>query len=76
MGKIRFDVHRCKGCGLCVIFCPQKNLRMSSELNEQGHPFAQEVDPGQCSGCGLCFRMCPDAAIEVDQHRTKSQTQE
>ncbi|MCE5186042.1 MAG: ferredoxin family protein [Planctomycetaceae bacterium] len=76
MGKIRFDVHRCKGCGLCVIFCPQKNLRMSAELNEHGHPYAQENEPGHCNGCGLCFRMCPDAAIEVDQHRRKTQTQE
>lgn len=72
MGKITLDVHRCKGCGLCVMFCPQNNLRMSSELNEQGHTYAQEIDPEKCNGCGLCFRMCPDYAIEVDQRRTKN----
>lgn len=73
MGKIKFDVHRCKGCGLCVMFCPQNNLRMSSELNEQGHPYAEEIPPGNCNGCGLCFRMCPDAAIEVQRCKANPQ---
>jgi 2-oxoglutarate ferredoxin oxidoreductase subunit delta len=71
MTKIRFETHRCKGCGLCVLFCPQKNLRMSEELNEQGLSYPEEIAPDCCTGCGLCFRMCPDTAIEVQQKKTE-----
>ena len=66
MAKIKFDTHRCKGCGLCVLFCPIKNLEMSSDLNEQGQPYPKQTDEQKCTACGLCFRMCPDGAIEVD----------
>lgn len=69
MKKIHFKTHRCKGCGLCVLFCPQNNLRMSEDLNDQGHSYPEEIDPDRCTGCGLCFRMCPDVAIEVDDGR-------
>ena len=71
MAKIRFDTHRCKGCGLCVLFCPTKNLRMASDLNTQGQPYPELVDEGTCTTCGLCFRMCPDAAIEVNSEELK-----
>ena len=67
MAKIKFDTSRCKGCGLCVLFCPSNNLRMSSDLNEQGQPYPEMVDEQTCTTCGLCFRMCPDAAIEVNK---------
>jgi len=67
---IEFDSDRCKGCGLCVIFCPHQNIRMSDILNEQGHPYAELVDADRCTGCGLCYRMCPDTAIAI--HRSKT----
>ncbi len=74
MAKIEFDTHRCKGCGLCVLFCPTNNLRMSSQLNEQGQPYPELVDEQTCTTCGLCFRMCPDGAIEVNkEERSKCQ---
>ena len=44
MAKIKFDTHRCKGCGLCVLFCPIENLRMASDLNAQGQPYPELVD--------------------------------
>lgn len=66
MAKIKFDTQRCKGCGLCVLFCPTKSLAMAADLNEQGQPYPELVDEGTCTTCGLCFRMCPDGAIEVD----------
>lgn len=71
MSKISFDKHRCKGCGLCVLFCPQKTLRMSSELNDQGHQYPEVIDPALCTACGMCFRMCPDGAIQVNQDKAK-----
>ena len=66
MAKIKFYAERCKGCGLCVLVCPHGNIRMSTELNETGHPYAVLVDPAKCTYCALCGRMCPDMAIEID----------
>lgn len=65
MKKVHFLKHRCKGCGMCVMFCPQEVLRMSEHLNEQGRHFPEMIDEEHCTTCGVCFRMCPDAAIEV-----------
>ncbi len=65
MAKIKFDRQRCKGCGLCVLFCPMKVLRMSPNLNAQGQPYPDMADEARCTTCGMCFRMCPDGAIEV-----------
>ncbi len=69
MADIKFDVHRCKGCGLCVMFCPHDNIRMSGDLNDQGHPYAELIDADRCTGCGLCYRMCPDTAIEINRKK-------
>ncbi len=63
--RISFDIERCKGCGLCVLFCPQGNLRLSQKLNTQGNPYVELIDAAACNACGICFRMCPDVAIEI-----------
>lgn len=49
----------CKGCGICVHFCPKKVL----ELDSRGKVLA--VRPEDCIGCRLCQLRCPDLAIEV-----------
>ncbi|MHC4551811.1 MAG: 4Fe-4S dicluster domain-containing protein [Planctomycetota bacterium] len=71
MKKLEFDTSRCKGCGLCVLFCPTKSLQMSSDLNEQGQPYPV-CEEAKCTTCGLCFRMCPDGAIEVNKEEKKA----
>lgn len=38
---------------------------MTQELNVQGNPYAEVIDPAACTACGICFRMCPDVAIEI-----------
>ena len=65
MKKVHFLTHRCKGCGLCVLFCPTKVIKMSDQLNDMGHACAELADFENCNGCGICFRMCPDTAIEI-----------
>ena len=39
-GKIVIDQKRCKGCGLCVAFCPQQIIALDTDkLNASGyHP--------------------------------------
>ena len=49
----------CKGCGICVQFCPKQVL----ELDDQGKAVA--VRPEACICCKMCEYRCPDLAIEV-----------
>ncbi|MDD2422399.1 MAG: ferredoxin family protein [Heliobacteriaceae bacterium] len=65
MAKISFMEERCKGCGLCVAFCPRKCLRLSNHLNALGYPPAEVAVPDLCTACAVCARMCPDVVIEV-----------
>lgn len=50
----------CKGCGICVAFCPARVL----ELDGQDKAVAARID--DCIACGLCALRCPDLAIEVE----------
>ncbi len=49
----------CKGCSLCVHYCPKKVL----EIGEDRKVFAAR--PEDCIGCHLCELRCPDFAIQV-----------
>jgi 2-oxoglutarate ferredoxin oxidoreductase subunit delta len=49
----------CKGCGICVAFCPAGVLR----LNNQGK--AEVAHEEECINCGFCEIHCPDFAISV-----------
>lgn len=65
-GYIEIDENRCKGCGLCISFCPQNLIRFSKTFNSKGYHPAEFHDPDErCLVCGFCYRMCPDAAITV-----------
>jgi 2-oxoglutarate ferredoxin oxidoreductase subunit delta len=65
----RFDVaiYRawCKGCGICVAFCPKEVLSM----NERGEPHV--TSPERCTGCTWCELRCPDFAISVKRREKK-----
>ncbi len=65
MFNVIIDASRCKGCGLCVSFCPQDNIELSPELNEAGYHPAQIISPDECTGCKMCVLMCPDVCIEI-----------
>lgn len=59
--KAKIEINRdlCKGCGICVAFCPKEVL----ELNEYEKATVKGLD--DCNACGLCELRCPDIAIEV-----------
>lgn len=65
MGSIVVNVERCKGCELCVHFCPRNLIRLSDEFNSKGHYPAAFQESEECRGCAICAMMCPDVAIEV-----------
>ena len=49
----------CKGCGICVAFCPKDVLEM-----EGGKAKVVRLD--DCIKCMLCELRCPDFAITVE----------
>lgn len=55
-------IHRnlCKGCSLCVHYCPKHVL----ELDKEGIVIAAR--PDDCIGCHMCELRCPDFAIQVE----------
>lgn len=59
------DAERCKGCGLCIDFCPRGVLELSAELNRLGYHYVTAKRMEACIGCQACVIMCPDAAIEL-----------
>lgn len=65
MERVRFDEDRCKGCGLCVMICPQRIITLSERLNSLGYRPARVLDQERCTSCTLCAIMCPDLVIEV-----------
>ncbi len=65
MPKIKIDVDRCKGCYLCVEFCPKKLISTDSGLNSKGINPVKFKDGAGCLGCGFCAVICPDCCIEV-----------
>ena len=65
MENWQVNANRCKGCGLCVEFCPRECLAMSEGLNRIGYHAAVLVKPEECNGCALCAEMCPETAIRI-----------
>ena len=49
----------CKGCGVCVAFCPKRVL----ELDVEEKAVAVRIE--DCICCRLCEFRCPDLAIEM-----------
>lgn len=49
----------CKGCRLCVEFCPTGVLVLEGD-----HPVV--AHPEKCTACHWCDTHCPDLAISVE----------
>ncbi|MFA5393842.1 MAG: 4Fe-4S binding protein [Candidatus Ratteibacteria bacterium] len=62
--KVIIDNNYCKGCGLCVHFCPKKGLKISDNKNKKGSLFV-EFSGNECTGCLRCALICPDAALKI-----------
>ena len=57
--RLAFNLAWCKGCGICVAFCPCQALTM-----EKGK--VTFADAAKCIRCGQCEQRCPDYAIYIE----------
>lgn len=57
-GIVHINQEYCKRCGICVNFCPVKNLVIQSQR-------LKELE--KCIACRMCQRYCPDLAIEIEE---------
>ena len=59
--KKRLLLHRewCKGCGICIAFCPTQVLALD------GDDKCSIANEAACTECRLCELRCPDFAIEL-----------
>ncbi len=61
-GIVHIIEDRCKGCGYCIEYCPQKVLKFSTEFNVKGyHPPVVVLE--NCLDCHYCELLCPEFAI-------------
>ena len=62
---VKINKDKCKGCALCIIYCPFGCLELSSDLNKKGARYARIKKGIQCKGCGRCYLICPDVCVEI-----------
>ncbi|MFA6800598.1 MAG: 4Fe-4S binding protein [Acholeplasmataceae bacterium] len=66
-GIVTFEQEKCKGCNLCVEYCPKHILYQDKkEFNEAGYNIIKISNPDLCIGCAFCAIMCPDSVIKVE----------
>ena len=58
--KLVLDPAWCKGCGICVAFCPKNALELAGEK-------ARLKEEGGCVLCGQCEERCPDYALYLEE---------
>ena len=57
---LQIDPKWCKGCGICVAFCPKQALELVKEK-------VTLKENNECILCGLCELRCPDYAIWIKE---------
>jgi 2-oxoglutarate ferredoxin oxidoreductase subunit delta len=61
-GRVIITRERCKGCELCIEFCPRDVLAKSDDFNPKGYHYPV-VRNDDCINCRLCLTVCPEYAI-------------
>jgi 2-oxoglutarate ferredoxin oxidoreductase subunit delta len=64
--KVIINPAWCKGCGICVAFCPTKALELKNDK-------AVLADVDKCIQCGACELRCPDYAIYLGRKKNEKQ---
>jgi 2-oxoglutarate ferredoxin oxidoreductase subunit delta len=56
-GEVHIFENWCKGCGLCIEFCPSGVLVLGTDNRPKA------IYPEKCTACRWCELHCPDFAI-------------
>lgn len=64
-GNVYVIPDRCKGCNICIQFCPQDVLQESLSVNAKGYHYPEIVlgKESACVNCEFCMMICPEFAI-------------
>jgi 2-oxoglutarate ferredoxin oxidoreductase subunit delta len=73
---VNIDGLVCKGCQLCVFYCPKDVLQLAAEMNQKGYNIAEVIHPDNCIGCRICEIACPDFAIYIQEDIKETPTVE
>jgi 2-oxoglutarate ferredoxin oxidoreductase subunit delta len=63
--RFRIIPQFCKGCRICVEFCPTQTLGLSERFR------VTVLHPEKCIACRMCELRCPDLAIFVQKGEQK-----
>jgi 2-oxoglutarate ferredoxin oxidoreductase subunit delta len=69
--KVNVNEKLCKGCYLCIRFCPVGVFVRSSTIGDLGYNIAEVQFPEKCTGCKACLLYCPDFAVAVEKENDK-----
>jgi NADH-quinone oxidoreductase subunit I len=65
--------HKCTGCGICEINCPNGTIEIITDTIETEEGKKKKIIDkhiyrlGMCTFCGLCVKTCPQNALEFSQ---------
>ena len=64
-GQVYLIPERCKGCNICVEFCPKEVLQVSNQTNKKGYHLPEIIKGMEeaCVQCDFCTVVCPEFAI-------------
>lgn len=64
--SVYIDGKICKGCRMCIYFCPRGVFETGEEVNDKGFVISKVAQQEKCTKCRLCEISCPDLAILVE----------
>lgn len=64
--------HRCTGCGICEMNCPNGSIEIISKWVIEDEKKKKAIDKhiyhlSMCTFCGLCVKTCPSKALAFGQ---------
>lgn len=64
--------HKCTGCGICELNCPNGSIEVITKLMEENGKKKKVLDRhiyylSMCTFCGLCVKVCPSRALAFGQ---------